>query len=279
MVRFVGVIGVGIDITEKKRADKLHRMNAMSEEQVRQLEVFGGALAHELRTPLASVKIGTVGLEQLLPKLLHGYKMAQENNLLEKSEKIPAHKLPLIDALCERNRNQIDYALFFIDFAIMNIRHKGIDRNNFEPLSITDVINLAVDKYPFTENERAKIRWDSEKNSDFIYLGEPTLTCHLLFNLLKNALYFTHYDSQATITITLQQHEDVNQLTFTDTGSGISPDILPHIFEQFYTRRESGSGIGLAFCQLVMDAYDGNIECTSEVGQYTTFTLSFPKFK
>lgn len=272
-----GLIGVGIDITEKKRADELHAKQLESEGQMRQMEIFASALAHELRTPLAGVNAGFAGLERFLPKLLAGFQLASDNQLLSDEQDIMPSKLALLEGLCTRNRNQINYALFFIDFSLMNIRHKGINHQQFATYSIVDDIELALAKYPFSDEERVKVKWQPSDRSGFQYLGDQTLTCHVLFNLLKNALYFIRYDRDANITIQLTVSPEYNQLVFTDTGPGIAEKDLPHIFKHFYTRRQSGSGIGLAFCQLVMQAYNGSIHCDSQAGQYTRFTLSFPR--
>ncbi|MDI7065762.1 sensor histidine kinase, partial [Klebsiella pneumoniae] len=73
------------------------------------------------------------------------------------------------------------------------------------------------------------------------------------------------------------------RLLFRDTGVGIAPQVLPHIFTRFYTSSAEaddasvGTGIGLAFCRDVMRAMGGSIECTSVESVYTEFVLTFPK--
>jgi signal transduction histidine kinase len=70
---------------------------------------------------------------------------------------------------------------------------------------------------------------------------------------------------------------NANQLRVTDTGAGIAHDVLPHVFDPFYsTRQGGGTGMGLAFCQRVITAFGGKIECESKPGQYTRFSLLFP---
>lgn len=63
---------------------------------------------------------------------------------------------------------------------------------------------------------------------------------------------------------------------FRDSGTGISADILPKIFDLFFSQTHHGSGIGLAFCKIVMESYGGKIECKSAEGEFTEFILSFP---
>ena len=63
-----------------------------------------------------------------------------------------------------------------------------------------------------------------------------------------------------------------------DDGSGIAPDILPHIFEPFLTTKETGRGVGLglAIARGIMERHRGKIEVESELGRGTTFTLTLP---
>ena len=72
-----------------------------------------------------------------------------------------------------------------------------------------------------------------------------------------------------------------NYLIVKDTATGIPKDFLPKIFDQFETKKSTsgGTGLGLAFCKMVMESYGGKIECNSELGKYTEFVLSFPKIK
>jgi signal transduction histidine kinase len=67
-------------------------------------------------------------------------------------------------------------------------------------------------------------------------------------------------------------------LRVTDTGPGIPDDVLPHVFDPFYTTRNSGggTGMGLAFCRRVITAFGGQIQCESQAGRYTRFSMEFP---
>ena len=101
---------------------------------------------------------------------------------------------------------------------------------------------------------------------------------HVIFNLLKNALYAIASTGKGEIFLSIISGKKgaANRLVFKDTGPGIPPEHLRHIFDRFYTKTEHGSGIGLAFCQSVIQSFEGNISCLSSLGEHTTFTLSFP---
>ncbi len=105
---------------------------------------------------------------------------------------------------------------------------------------------------------------------------------HVLFNLLKNALFHIAKAGKGEIFIHLNQTPDSNELIFRDTSEGIPPDVLPHIFTHFYSWSADtaiGAGIGLAFCRSVMSSFGGSINCESQLGEYTEFTLTFPHEK
>jgi CheY-like chemotaxis protein len=95
----------------------------------------------------------------------------------------------------------------------------------------------------------------------------------VLFNLLKNALYYLprHPDMRVTITV------DLHQIRVRDTGPGIPREALAHLFEPFKSAGKSGgTGLGLAYCDRVMRGFGGSIDCESVLGNYTEFTLRFP---
>jgi signal transduction histidine kinase len=71
--------------------------------------------------------------------------------------------------------------------------------------------------------------------------------------------------------------EDSCILEVVDTGCGIPPSKIDHIFEAFYTTKSRGTGLGLAFAKRVVEEHDGHIEAKSEIGTGTTFRIALPK--
>ena len=114
---------------------------------------------------------------------------------------------------------------------------------------------------------------------DFKFMGDELLMIHIIFNLLKNALYYIADASKGKISIILERGEEVNKLYFKDTGTGISQEILPHIFDHFFSKTENGTGIGLSFCKMAMERINGEISCFSKEGEFTEFLLTFPILK
>lgn len=240
------------------------------------LQVLSAALAHELITPLSGIKFGVEGLEKHLPQLIEGFKSAKKHGLIDKQNDIRENKIHLISTLCERLSAQVNHSLLFIDMALSNIRSQQINKENFKVVEVKMTIDKALMLYPFTNTEKNKIVWENKSHPNFTYWGDPDLTIHVLFNLMKNAIFYTHNCAKSKITITTECYKNHHELIITDTGAGIPAEILPNIFKPFYTNRASGSGVGLSFCKLIMDAYDGDIRCESKEGESTTFILQFP---
>lgn len=112
---------------------------------------------------------------------------------------------------------------------------------------------------------------------------DPERMTQVLGNLLSNALRFT--PARGTITVRAEADNNLVRLIVQDTGSGIAPDDLPHIFERFYRAdpaRQQGngsSGLGLAIAKGIVEAHGGTITVQSTAGQGTAFTVTLPARK
>ncbi|HEY3284091.1 MAG TPA: ATP-binding protein, partial [Armatimonadota bacterium] len=102
----------------------------------------------------------------------------------------------------------------------------------------------------------------------------------VLLNLLQNALRHTPPGGEVAVTGRTEGDRVVVQVR--DTGEGIAPDHLPHVFERFYradagrARAQGGTGLGLAICQSLLTAVGGTLSLDSEVGVGTTVTVTLP---
>ncbi|MFF7901955.1 sensor histidine kinase [Streptomyces sp. NPDC088817] len=111
--------------------------------------------------------------------------------------------------------------------------------------------------------------------------ADPDRIRQIVGNLVSNAL--RHTSAGGTITLTAEQTDDHVLLTVRDTGSGIAPEDLPHIFDRFWraeksrSRRTGGSGLGLAIVRNLVTAHGGTVTATSDPGVETVFTLHLPK--
>ena len=111
-------------------------------------------------------------------------------------------------------------------------------------------------------------------------LGDPMRLAELFFNLLENATQHTPPDGVVEVRV---GSEGANiTVAVRDTGAGIPPEHLPHIFERFYrvdtarSREEGGAGLGLAIARWIAELHGGGIQAESEPGRGTTMTVTLP---
>ena len=123
---------------------------------------------------------------------------------------------------------------------------------------------------------------------DFKQQGDPHVSVNagqvqqVILNLVVNARQAMQSGKTLTVRICEISEEDIAELLIKDQGSGIPADVLPHIFDRFYTTKKSdsagqgGTGLGLSMCREVMEAHEGRIRVETACGHGTQFTLRFP---
>lgn len=266
----IGVIGASIDITEQKNTQELVEK---TEQKLKGMTLVTAAIAHELRTPLAAIKSAAMGISKIIPDLIVSYKIASENNL--NPPNISKAKIELLQTIVANLSSKVDQSNLVIDMLLANIRRPSGNLEDFEICSAKDCINKALMQYVFPTRNSPKILWND--SMDFQFLGNETLLIHVLFNLIKNSIYFIQKAGVGEIEISIQKKSDFNAIHFKDTGVGIENQYLDKIFDQFFTvKTDNGTGIGLAYCKYVMELFNGEISCLSEVNKYTEFVLKFP---
>lgn len=265
---FTGIVGIlFLYNTERLQQKRLLR------ERLQGMMTLSVNVAHELRTPLLGLKSGTAGLKRYVPKLFETYLHARKQGL-EVPRIRTSHANNILPTL-DRMDRQTHFANTIIDMLLMNLSHSPIDSSTFEQCGMVVCINAALDRYPFDSTElEAKLHWN--KANDFSFLGAPMLLNHMMFNLLKNALHFIVTAERGEIFIWLQCTDTMNELHFKDTGEGIATNIMPQIFDRFFTTTMTGTGVGLSFCKMVMKKFGGDIYCRSTEGKFTEFILVFP---
>ena len=271
--KVTGILGIFTDISEQKRRERLLRSDKEKAlEQYRAMRLLASSIAHELRTPLCGISLGSQGIQQILPTLIDGYQLAEQRNLLEK--KLPKRKFNILNQVLTNIIHEVRSANVFIDMLLMKVGPQYLSKQQINTCSITNCIDSALQRYPLTLEEKQLVQL--EKTDDFEFMGDELTIIHVLFNLIKNALYHTKAASKGHISIWLEQHKEYNELHFKDTGTGIDKLKLPRIFDEFFSDTSEGAGIGLAFCKMSMENINGQIHCRTEKGEYTEFILLFP---
>jgi two-component system, CAI-1 autoinducer sensor kinase/phosphatase CqsS len=159
-----------------------------------------------------------------------------------------------------------------IAMTLDEVSAKPLDASVFCHLSAAEATHKAVQEYAFeTDAERARV--SVEVIEDFTFHGDETAYLFVLFNLIKNAVYYLTLFPDARIAITVGRQE----VHVRDTGPGIPPEAIAGLFQPFSSSGKSGgTGLGLAYCRRVMRGFGGDIGCESVLGKYTQFTLRFP---
>lgn len=246
---------------EKIIYEKLHSMRSLA------------GIVHELRTPLATLQNTINGIKRYFKPLINGYLLAAKNNL--PVENIRPQHFETLSTILDDAETEIHYSNTIIDMLLIKINTTQGKNISLESCSMTHCINEAIRRYPFSsEQEMRLIHW--EAHNDFIFYGKELLMVHVLFNLIKNALFYINVARKGEIKIWLEQKRKYNELHIQDTGKGVPKDILPKLFTLFFTTSENGTGLGLAFCKMVMVNFGGNISCKSQEGVFTEFVLKFP---
>src|SRR3990167_3738812 len=285
----IGLVGVSIDITDLKQAEEREKQalvevaeakaQAAAETELRQaVMVLAGSIAHDLRTPIAIVRASGVHIKKYLPVLVDAYRKASEAQLpLMPDELRPDH----LHDLEENTTILQDTAIRMNDFinitldTLSKVVRGDLTSEDLMPCSMNASLRATLGNYPFEEEEESDcVHWDRE---DFQFLGNEVLIIRVLSNLLKNSLQQIKKNQRGEIFITTEEGEKVNRLHFKDTAGGAPPEIVEQLFEGYYTNKEKGTGIGLAFCKLTLKSFGGDITCQSVYGDFIEFTLTFPK--
>jgi signal transduction histidine kinase len=242
-------------------------------QKIENMQFVAQSIAHELRTPLAAMTMGSQALAKLLPTYLDAYAKAQKAQLLKmpltRFQEQNIEDLPRILETVSQNANTM------ISLLLTNLSNNY--NSDLELCSMELSIKEALNSYPFSSHEKDIIK--VIKKEDFNFLGHSELAKHILFNLIKNSLYAiaAHNTGEITITLIKNYNKKFNKLVFKDTGTGIAPHHIPYIFDRFYSHKDHGTGVGLAFCRDTMEQWGGYILCSSDLGLHTTFELYFPQ--
>jgi two-component system, CAI-1 autoinducer sensor kinase/phosphatase CqsS len=220
-----------------------------------------GIMAHELRTPLATVSlIGQAILSE-----------ATNND-----EKKRVHGLAKLAKRLEALTQTINH---HIDLQMMNARFSQLPPTK-QILSAVALVNQAVTQYPFS-SPREENCFELVVHEDFLFFGSERQFIQVLNNLLKNALHsLKAAQSRFTLgdlRIELGSRAGIGRIKIYDKGAGIHAEHLAHIFEPFFsTNHETGHGLGLAYCKQVIQSSGGTISVRTEPATGTTFIIDLP---
>lgn len=222
------------------------------EDSFTRLSQFSADLAHELRTPIGNM-LGEAQVALTRERTSEEYRSIIESSAAE----------------CERLSGIIDNLLFL---ARAESAEQQIERSLFN--GRTALEKIASFYRSVAEDRHLNI----ECSGDGQIFADPALFNRAVGNLIDNALRFT--TDRGNIYVSIGNRDGRTEVFVRDTGSGIAPQHLPHVFNRFYrgdaSRSSAGTGLGLALVKSIADLHGGSARIESELGRGTTVFLTFP---
>ena len=247
------------DLTRRKRAEEeRERLLREAQEANRLKDEFLATVSHELRTPLTAI-LGWA-------HLLRGRRLSGEAGAkaLETIERNARSQAQLIDDLLDVSR-------------IVT----GKLRLDVVPVSPHSFIDAAVEAVrPAAEAKGVRLRKVIDADAGVI-MGDAARLQQVVWNLLTNAVKFT--PGGGRVEVRLARADSHVEIAVADTGAGIGPEFLPHVFERFRqadqrtTREHGGLGLGLSIVRQLVELHGGAVRADSEgEGAGATFTVTLP---
>jgi PAS domain S-box-containing protein len=247
-----GIFAHGVDITEQVRARK------DAEDANRAKDEFLATLSHELRTPLNAI--------------LGWSRMLSDAKL---DEEIRARGLETIQ------RNTLLQSQLIDDILDVSRIISGKLRLEVRPVELSSVVESAIESI-LPAAQAKEIRLQSVLDShNCLISGDVNRLQQVIWNLLSNAIKFTPKGGR--VQVRLERVNSHVEIIVTDTGMGIPPEVLPHVFERFRqadsatTRKHGGLGLGLAIVRHLVEMHGGTVQVESHgEGKGATFTVKLP---
>ncbi len=238
--RLTGIVSIFRDLSKQKALDA-------------QKERFVGDAAHELRNPIAALKL-RLHLLALQPERLEA-------------------NVSILDRITTQMENLVEDMLDLTRFENGLIRLKD---------AVTEITSFVRETILIMESEaEVKNVWLIDRlPTEPVYVSiDQTRMMQVIMNLVSNAVKYTPEDHAVTILVKRgkegTEHAGYMVMKIIDTGDGIPAEFLPNIFEPFYQVRTGGRGLGLglAIIKQIVELHDGRISVESEIGKGTTFTV------
>jgi len=235
------------DVTAHKAAEQKREKSR----NVVALAEMATVLAHEIRNPLGSMELLTGCL-------------ANDPGLGDESKRCVQHLRAGVRSLSATVNN------------VLCFHNPGTQQ--MSPLDLGSVLKGSVEFIrPLAQQRGVNLSLRETLHGAEI-TGDPNGLRQLILNLACNALRHTRRGGEITISAAVEEMESgpTAVIEFSDTGSGIRPEDLPHIFKVGFTTTGQTPGLGLTVCQRIVEQHQGKINAHSQLGKGTTFQIEFP---
>ncbi len=237
-------------------AATLNQMISRLEEAFNRQRQFTADASHELRTPLAVIQA--------------------ESTLATEKERTPAEYRKSLELVSQEVAYMSDIIGKLLFLARSNA---GKEPLNLEEVNLKQLLTeLSLDVEVLCREKG--LEFNLGQLDDLTVKGDKIKLRQLFTSLLENAVKYT--PNGGSITSSIARKDGTAVVAISDTGIGIPPEHLPHLFERFYrvdtarSRADGGSGLGLAIAKYIAEAHGGKIEVESQVGKSSTFRVVLP---
>jgi signal transduction histidine kinase len=256
----VGLLTVAVLLLRKRIAGTKGGENTHLA-QLEELSKLTGGLAHEIKNPLSTVKIN---LNLAREDLEDSIRSESDKAATDKNGTIVRRvirKLAIVQKETDRVEQILDGFLRYIDRTELQLASNNIN----------ELVSDMIDFYSPQAQSHSIAVHQGLCDEPLICKIDSDMVKQVILNLFINAQQAM--SSGGELMIRTDRHENDALIQISDTGPGITPDKLTHIFDAYYTSRPQGSGLGLPTVKKIIEAHKGSISVNSEPGKGTSFEI------
>jgi heavy metal sensor kinase len=217
---------------------------------------FTADASHELMTPLATIRA--------------------EAEVALQSPRSPEHHAQVLGSIVE----EVGRLTRLAGRLLLSARaDAGIATASSEEIRLDEVLGDAV-TFARSQGSRANVDVRLDESFSAVVVADPDQLRQVFDNVLDNAVKYNR--PGGSVTVRYERQGDRILVEITDTGGGIRPEVLPHVFDRFVrgdasrSRQAGGAGLGLSIARTLVEAMGGRIEAESRLGRGSTFRISLP---
>jgi signal transduction histidine kinase len=248
-----GILVIARDITLQREADAQILNYELARARMEMLDEIVQNLAHDFRTPLSTLQVSLYLLERY-------------NDPEKQQQKLESIKQQV--ALLGKMIENI-FLLTRLDF---------YQPTDLLQADIVEIIETAIQTLQAQADAKKQMLRLHVQNRPIYHLVNSSHLTRAISNIIENAIFYTLDGGE--IDVIVEANEPSVQITVRDTGIGIEPEYLPHIFDRFYrvnqarTVNEAGNGLGLSIAKEIIELHDGTIDIVSNTSDGTEVTIT-----
>lgn len=244
--------------------DKIQKCQKEEFEQLEVLSKLTGQLAHEIKNPLSTIKVNLKLISEELTDIISTEPVSLGQSAAGQRLTRALRKITVIQKETDRLEQILDSFLRYLDR----------DELRLASVDINELISDMIDFYtPQAYSSAVTIR-QSLYDKPLVCRLDADMLKQVILNLFINAQQAMSEGGELMIRTALQGKDAIVQIN--DTGSGITPEELPNIFDAYYSSRPQGRGLGLPTAKKIIESHGGTIRVDSVPEKGTSFTIKLP---